>query len=1611
MIDPKAIELLKILKRHNVQVTVKGSQLNLTGSIEKIPKNLIDEIKQNKEQLLKLLSNNRNGNISKAIKLTEKKEYYSLSSAQKRHFFLYEFNKNSLVYNVPEVIKVIGRLNVERLKQAFNELILKHEILRTSIVIVNDTPKQKIFDKVDFNIEFFKSSISNCEIIINNFIRPFDLNKAPLMRVGVIELADEEFILITDMHHIITDEFTSDLFKRDYSQLYNGKNIIANKFNYKDYAEWQQNKITNDLLAKQKNWWLGQFKDGVPEFELPYDFKRPLIMTNEGSSVDFSLTQEETHKLKSIAIAAESTLFMVLIAVYNILFAKLGNDEDILIGTPVAGRNHPDLENITGMLANTVVLKNWVDPLASFRDFLGLVKSNCIQAFENQDYQYEELINELNLTRSVDKSPLFNVVFSMHNINNSNFNLQGMSYQPYNSKSNTIKFDLVLHASEIDNNLYFSLEYYAGVFNEKTIKRFVTYFRNIISSIVESISQPIKNIQILPDNELAIITESLTGEQCGYPHKVIHQVFEEQVALNPNKVAVILDNIALTYGCLNEKANQLAHLLLLKNIARNEIVALLTERSLETIIGILAILKAGGAYMPIDPDYPKERIDYILKDSNTEILISNAEIIKSLNFDVLQSENERIRQLILFDKDLEMIKCQSKHNLTLRNDLSDICYVIYTSGTTGKPKGVLVEHRNVIRLMFNDKFQFNFDGRDVWTMFHSPCFDFSVWEMYGALLYGAKLIIIPKMLARDPFEVLKISRKQKVTILNQTPSAFNNLMGAEKEENEKTLYFKYVIFGGEALKPGALKEWFEKYPETKPINMFGITETTVHVTYKEIGRHEIENNISNIGKPIPTSKASVSGLYNDVQPFGVKGELLIGGEGVARGYLNKVEQNSDKFISNPFDAKEKIYRSGDLARTLISGELEYIGRNDRQIQLRGFRIGLGEIENELMNCPQIKKSLVLSSGEATEMFLAGYYVSDNPIHQSELREHLLRKLPDYMIPSVFIHLKELPLTANGKIDVKLLPLPLHVESKECLGADNKIEETLMKIWQEVLGAFAISRNSSFFSSGGDSIKAIALVSKINKAFKIKIKLLDLYQNDTIEKLAVVLLDSEGKNIDDPYVNQTIIELEQLKREILSELDNSVNVEDVYPMTEIQKGMVFHSLRDLDEGLFHDQIAHFIEIDDYNNLLLYRALYLMCEKHPILRVSFELEKYSEPVQIVFKEIQVDFEFHNLNDKEKHSQEDFIKEYLIQDRRNSFIMGDPGLWRYRVFSLGNNLYCFCFICHHAIIDGWSDASFNAELNNIYSELLQNADYKPANLKSTFKDFVIEQIAATKDLLIKEFWKKELENYRRYPVLSTEKTPGSSVFCDYLSEDLNSKLFSMSNELNISIKNIFFSVFLYNLYLFSVYSNTDEFTISISSNQRPVKEDADKVLGCFLNPIPFRFYFKDLEKLSWFDFFKLIDQKLLELHKYSILSLPEIVKTIHEKSGDKNPIFDISFNFIDFHIYSKLEKQYKPSSGVNQLCNNDNGFDIGGGAKQNYPLVLTVDASLNQFKLEYMYVLSFISTTDIYKFNRVFKDMLETIVSEPYAVIPKNDLLNNIEGQTNISEVFEVNNDFDF
>ncbi|MCP4214565.1 MAG: amino acid adenylation domain-containing protein, partial [bacterium] len=909
-----------------------------------------------------------------SINPVEKKEYYPASSPQKRLYILQQMKVDNTGYNMPGTALLQEKVGKRKMETTFRKLIARHESLRTSFHIINNQPVQKIHDNTDFQIDYYKTTETDAETVMNQFTRPFDLSKAPLLRVGLVEMEPSlQQALLLDMHHIITDGASQEVLKKEFTALYAGALLPPIRLQYKDYSEWLYRQEQQLSVKQQESYWVNRFSDELSVLDIPTDFPRPIIQSFEGASVLFALTRTESHTLKQLARESGATLYMVILALYTILLSKLSGREDIVVGTPIAARRHADLQNIIGMFVNTLPMRNRPGGNKTFDEFLTELKACVLDAFENQDYQFEDLVEHLSLPGDIGRNPIFDVMFNLNNQSEDTGGVSGpgqgdVGKPPYEHRKGTTKFDLTLTAADTGKNISCGINYCTELFKANTIERFIGYLKKIISGIMPNQNIRIADIEIISEEEKRSLLVDFNDTSAQYPDDTtIHRLFEEQVEKTPNRVALICTNraagnseenpLSLTYRELEQKSNRQAQLLIQKGSKPGDIIAIMADRSIEMITGIMAVLKTGGAYLPIDPGFPVERIKFILKDSSVKLLINNdsrSRFLKPICETLHVVPLNRLEDFHTAAPAVPGVNHHPPHD-TSREALSkyvpptNLANVIYTSGSTGKPKGVMVEHSSIINLALSQINRFGVDKNDRVLQFASICFDASVEQIFITFFSGAALVLIQRSTILDVDHFEAFVTKQSVTHIHATPSFLMNM------RIKDTSCLKRVLSGGDVCPPSLANKWKSR---TAFFNKYGPTETTV--TSIETAA-EIDGHLTSIsiGKPIDNTCVYILDEYKKPVPRGVAGELYIGGDGVARGYLNRPQLTAERFVQwpaidveNPHSlhhtlSPKRIYRTGDLVRQLPDGNIRFLGRIDFQVKIRGFRIELGEIENQL----------------------------------------------------------------------------------------------------------------------------------------------------------------------------------------------------------------------------------------------------------------------------------------------------------------------------------------------------------------------------------------------------------------------------------------------------------------------------------------------------------------------------------------------------------------------------------------------------------------------------------------------------------------------------------------
>lgn len=1050
--------------------------------------------------LAKVLSQQTDNNQLPSIPVAEHREVYPLSSAQKRLFVVHRMDPQSTAYNMTRVLVLEGDIDANRLEVAFHQLLMRHEVLRTSFYFKDDELVQHIHEFVDFCMNYMElndESLAGHEAtdewineLLYSLVVPFDLSIAPLIRVQLIKLSHKRYLFIYDMHHIISDGISMQILFQELLHLYYGESLPELRIQYKDFTVWQNSLLKDDTVIKQREYWLNVFSGELPVLNIATDFPRPGIRSYEGDSIVFHADEQLTADLYRLSLKTGATLYMVLLTAYNILLSKYSGQDDIVVGSPVAGRVHPDVEQLIGVFLNTLAIRSYPKADLTIMDFLADVKRNCLLAFANQDFPFEQLAEALNVANEtvpdLSRNPLFDTMFTLHQPEPESENHNGITVVPFDNQHVMSRFDMTLDAVEKSGTIVFSLEYCTQLYSRETAERLSRHFIAVLNYIVQDPTSRIQDIDIQTNKEKLNILVGFNETVTPYKkNMLIHEYFEERVRIAPLDDVIIFGDCTLTYAELNMMANQLARHLRSKGIGRESIVAIMVDPSPKMLVGILAVLKAGGCYVPIDPEYPEDRIRFVLQDSGALMVLTQHEYMSVAATYGGEAVNIMLDELYVGDSS----------NLDRISSPNSRAYMIYTSGSTGIPKGVMISHRAVSNFITGVSKRIMFAERETLLALTTISFDIFVLESFVPLAQGMRIVLADRMTQKDPKRIGEAIEQQNTDTLQLTPSRLIMLKNAGMLHTLRGL--KRILIGGEPL-PEALLE--ELYQNTDAIvyNMYGPTETTVWSTIKELRR----DTPLTIGKPIANTRVYILDALNQIQPIGVAGELCIAGDGLALGYWNREELNREKFVPDPFYPGERVYRTGDFASWLPNGEIKFWGRRDHQVKIRGMRIELGEIENRLLKHAYITEAVVIVRQIGEDDKLCAYFVAREKITSSELRIHLTASMPDYMIPDHFQQIDLMPITPNGKVDrVALTTIDSNYETHDEYEAPaSELEKKLALIYENVLGISNVGVNDSFFELGGNSLLIIKLEVELEKQGE-QVDLNNIYKHNRIRELA------------------------------------------------------------------------------------------------------------------------------------------------------------------------------------------------------------------------------------------------------------------------------------------------------------------------------------------------------------------------------------------------------------------------------------------------------------------------------------------------------------------------------
>ncbi|MEC4891787.1 MAG: amino acid adenylation domain-containing protein [Oscillatoria sp. PMC 1051.18] len=1046
--------------------------------------------------------------LAKVEKVTD---VHPLSFAQARLWFLDQLEKGNPAYNISFGIRLQGLLQVRALEQSLNEIVRRHEALRTTFSTVEGQPIQRIAPSLTIPLP-----VVDCQklpelgresevrsLMVRESQQPFDLTQEPLFRAKLVRLGQQEHILLLTMHHIISDEWSVEVLIREMAALYkaflagNPSPLPELPIQYSDFAYWQRQSLQGERLENQLSYWKKQLDGSPAVLQLPTDRPRPPVQTYRGAHQSLTLPKPLSEAIENLSRQEGVTLFMLLLAAFQTLLYRYTGQEDIPVGSPIAYRNRDEIKRLIGFFVNTIVLRADLRGNPSFVDLLGRLRQVALEAYAHQDLPFEQLVEELQPERDASYSPLFQVMFTLRNAPQIE-EIPDLVLSPFKVDNQTAQFDLSLSIEMTERGLSASFEYNTDLFDAATIARMLGHFQNLLEGIVANPQASLSDLPLLTPAEQHQLLVEWNDTKTDYPlDRCIHQLFEAQVEQTPDAVAIVFGNEQLTYRELNQRANQLAHYLNKLGVKPEVLVGICVERSLEMIVGLLGILKAGGAYVPLDPAYPQERLSIILEDAQASVLLTQQRLVETLP--------EQGTELVCLDASWEVIARHSQENRVSEVGSNNLAYVIYTSGSTGRPKGVAIEHHSTVAMLSWANKLFAVEDLAGVLASTSICFDLSVFELFVPLSFGGKVI-----LAENGLHLPTLSAAKKVTLINTVPSVIAELLrNGGIPDSVRT-----INIAGEPLPNKLVQELYQLDTVQQVFNLYGPSEDTTYSTFALVEKDVSE--IPPIGRPIANTQVYLLDRHLQPVPIGLIGELHISGEGLARGYLNQPELTIEKFIPNLYrdEPGARLYKTGDLARYLPNGNIEYLGRIDHQVKLRGFRIELGEIEALLTQHPGVQQAVVLVREDVPDnkrivAYVVGNLSSDDIPNQkqvpttSELRNFLKEKLPEYMLPSAFVMLEAMPLTPNGKVDRRALPAPEgRPELEEAyVRPQTEAEQIIAAVWQEILQLEKVGINDNFFSLGGHSLLLVKIQAKLNEIFEQKLSVIDIFKYPTIQTLA------------------------------------------------------------------------------------------------------------------------------------------------------------------------------------------------------------------------------------------------------------------------------------------------------------------------------------------------------------------------------------------------------------------------------------------------------------------------------------------------------------------------------
>ncbi|HSF41608.1 MAG TPA: amino acid adenylation domain-containing protein [Thermoanaerobaculia bacterium] len=1418
-----------------------------------------------------------------------------LSFGQQRLWFLHQLEPAGTAYNLAEAVRLRGRLDAGALERALAEVVRRHEVLRTVYATVDGEPRQIVQPAVPLPLP--RVRLSGLPAPIREAEaggaasalagQPFDLARGSMLRSALLELDRDDHVLLLVLHHIAADGWSLGLLVRELTALYDAfaagapSPLPEPPLQYADFAAWQRGWLQGETLEAQLRYWRERLAGAPTQLALPVDRPWPAVQTTRGDRAPILVGAEIAAALRELARERGATLFMVLAGGLAALLGRITGQDDLLLGTPTAGRGRPEIEGLIGFFINTLVLRADLSGDPDVPALLARLKETVLGADAHQDLPFERLIDALELPRDLSRTPLFQVMLAFQNLPPADERPGALAVQPFPFVNRRAQFELQVSLIDAPQGLFGSLEYRTELFDAPSAGRLVRQLDILLAGIARDPRRPVSQLPLLsPAEEQQLVHEwNDTATAYAWPRERggLHHLIEAQVARTPGAVAASFEGESLTYAGLDARANRLARHLRSLGCGPETRVGVVLERSLELMVALLGILKSGAAYVPLDPEYPADRLAFMLDDARPAVLLTEERLLP-----VLPETSAPV--LCLHPDGRESLDHGSAAPDEPAADLQ-LAYVIYTSGSTGRPKGAMVHHAGIRNRLLWMQEAYGLGPADTVLQKTPYSFDVSVWEFFWPLLAGARVAFARPGEHRDAAALAARIAAEGTTVLHFVPSMLQVFLEEPGIDGCRSL--RRVVASGEALTPELVHRFHERLPGVALENLYGPTEASVDVTFQPCppggGARAVP-----IGRPIANTRIHLMDRAGRPVPAGVAGELWIGGVNVGRGYLGRPDLTAEKFVPDPRGDGSRVYRTGDLARHRPDGAVEYLGRIDHQVKLRGVRIELGEIESALLRHPGVREAAVVMRQDRGVRRLVGYVAPAAAARPDELRSSLLERLPEAMVPTLFVGLATLPLSPNGKLDRRALPAPDPGAQSEAYEPPETVsEEILAGLWAEILGLDRVGMRDNFFALGGDSILSIRLLARARDA-GMSLTLQQVFQHQTVRDLARVL----GAEAEPPVHTAPF--------DLVTAEDRArmpAGVEDAYPLARLQAGMLYHSELAPETAVYHDVFSLHLRAP-WDEDALRRAVDSLVARHPILRTSFDMTSFREPLQLVWERIETPFAAEDLRHLPEAEQETAVAAWLDTERRRRFDWSQAPLVHVHAHRRGEDTFQFTLSFHHSTLDGWSAATLQTELfRRYFAEREGTAPPTEPPPASAYRDFVALEQAALGSAASRGFWRGLLDGAEatrlpRGPVPSVE-VPRSRELRVAPPPEVAEEVRRLARRAGVPLKSAFLASHLAAL---GFLAGQSDVLTGMVANGRPEGAGGDQVLGLFLNMLPFRLRLGDE---SWEGLVRATfdaERAMLPHRRFPLAEL--------QAANAGTPLFEIAFNFVHFHVYQGVQ-----------------------------------------------------------------------------------------------------------